>query len=515
MPTDDAPPVPATVPAPPVAGRLALPPFLARLVAANRAAGIPRLLERLDAHGVIANFAAPPAARQGLWFTDSDLYKWIEAAAWAGDVDELEPVVEAVLGAQSPDGYLNTNFGRDGQLPRWHDLSWSHELYCAGHFVQAAVARFRSQGRSDLLDAAERFADCIARELPAGARDRHPVIEMALVDLYRVTGKPRHLDLAVDLADRVEWRGWDRLEGHAVCALYFASGMTDLAVETGDAARVAAVRRWYEALLAESVYLTGAVGGRWVAEAVGEPYELPQARSYTETCAAVAAIQWHERMHRLTADPRALEWRTITLHNAFAAGVGEGGDEWFYATPQATSCRAEPHPWIGDRMPADIAGPLPLRRAPWRDVTCCPPNAARLLAALPHSQFPVVVPDSAPSDAQWVEANHRVESLRGAVALSREPFVYCFEQIDQPDGIDVRDIAVDVDAPVVETTVDGLDVVALRVQGFELRADSLYRPLTRGRACEFVAIPYPSFARRGPSPMITWVSRAPVGTTTG
>jgi hypothetical protein len=101
------------------------------------------------------------------------------------------------------------------------------------------------------------------------------------------------------------------------------------------------------------------------------------------------------------------------------------------------------------------------------------------------------------------------------VALWREPFVYCFEEIDQPGGIDVRDIAVDVDAPVVETTVDGLDVVALRVQGFELRADSLYRPLTRGRACEFVAIPYPSFARRGPSPMITWVSRAPVGTTTG
>lgn len=503
--------------APSVAGATPVSPFLARLVAANRARGIPRLLERLDAHGVLANFTSPPAERRGLWFTDSDLYKWIEAAAWAGDVDELEPVVEAVLGSQCPDGYLNTNFGRDGQLPRWHDLSWSHELYCSGHFMQAAVARFRSLGRSDLLDAAERFADCIARELPAGARDRHPVIEMALVDLYRVTGKARHLDLAVDLADRVEWRGWDRLQGHAVCALYFASGMTDLAIETGDAARRDAVSRWYDALLAESVYLTGAVGGRWVAEAVGEPYELPQSRSYTETCAAVAAIQWHERMHRLTGDPRALAWRAITMHNAFAAGVAEVGDEWFYATPHATSCRAEEHPWIGDTMPAEIAGPLPLRRAPWRDVTCCPPNAARLLAALPHSELlldPLGLLGPA-GVAEWVEANHRVESLRGAVALWRAPFVYCFEGADQPDGVDVRDIAVDIDAPVVETTVDGLDGIALRVRGFELRADSLYRPVTRGRAREFVAIPFANFARRGPSPMIMWVNRAPVGTTTG
>lgn len=508
--------MPTATPIP--ASAVPLSPFWAERVAANRAVGIPRLLERLESHGVIANFVVDPPARQGLWFTDSDLYKWMEAAAWAGDVAELDDVVEIVLRAQRPDGYLNTNFGREAQLPRWHDLSWSHELYCAGHFMQAAVARSRVMGRSDLLDAAERLADCIARELPDGARDRHPVIEMALAELYRATGRARHLDLATALTDRVEWRSWPRLEGHAVCALYFAAGMADLAIETGDAARSEAVRRWYDALLADSVYLTGAVGGRWVAESVGEPYELPQARSYTETCAAVAAIQWHERMHRLTGDPRAIEWRTITLHNAFAAGVGEGGDEWFYATPHATSCRAEDHPWIGDPLPAQIAGPLPLRRAPWRDVTCCPPNAARLLASLPHSALPLA-PNTSRNDtdaaAEWIEANHRVESLRGAVALWRAPFVYCFEEIDQPDGVDVRDIAVDVDAPVVEIAVEGLDAIALRVRGFELRADSLYRPVTRGRAREFVAIPFALFARRGPSAMIMWVNRAPVGTATG
>ncbi len=482
-----------------------LPGLWADRVRRNREVAIPRLLERLDHHGVIDNFR-PEVERRGFWFTDSDLYKWMEAAAWAGDVAELESVVDIVLEAQDHDGYLNTNFGRDGQIPRWHDLSWSHELYCAGHFMQAAVARRRVQGRDDLLDAAERFADCIARELPSEVRDRHPVIEMALVELSRATGNARHLDLAIDLADRVPWGDWARLEGHAVCALYFASGLTDLAIETGDRRRRAAVERWYDAMLGESVYLTGAVGGRWVAEAVGEPYELPQSRSYTEACAAVAAIQWHERMHHLTGDPRALEWRSITLENALAVAVSDAGDEWFYATPHATSCSSELHPWIGDRLPAEIAGPVPLRRAPWRDVTCCPPNVTRLLAALAHSELQLA-PDDGTATSEWVEANHRVESLRGAVALVRGPIVYCFEAIDQPPGVDVRDIAVDVNAPIDAFELDGVDGPALRVRGYELQADALYRPTTRGRAREFIAIPFRCFARRGETPMVMWVNR--------
>jgi hypothetical protein len=489
-----------------VTSAASLPPFWAERVRRNRERAIPRLLERLAGHGVVDNFR-PGTERRGLWFTDSDLYKWMEAAAWAGDVAELEPVVETVLAAQEPDGYLHTNFGREGQLPRWHDLSWSHELYCAGHFVQAAVARVRVQGRADLLDAAERLADCVARDLPPGARDHHPVIETALVDLFRATQHARHLDLARDLADRVPWPAWDRLQGHAVCALYFASGLTDLALETGDERRAEAVRRWHADLLAHSVYVTGGIGGRWVGEAVGEPYELPQARSYTEVCAAVAAIGWHRRMHALTGDHEAMRWLLRTLHNAFLAGVGEAGDEWFYAVPHATTCTADESPWIGDRTPAAVAGPLPLRRAPWRDVTCCPTNATRLLASLPHLGLPLVEPGDAP--AWWVTAHHRVESLGGRVALEREPFVYCFEGLDQPAGVDVRDIAVDPDAPVETVRVDGLDAVALRVRGTVLDADRLYSPATRARAATFTAVPFHAFANRGPSPMVVWVHRAP------
>jgi DUF1680 family protein len=108
-------------------------------------------------------------------------------------------------------------------------------------------------------------------------------VEMALVELYRETGTARYLDLAAFFCDQLPWQRWDRLWGHAVCALYFASGLTDIAIETGDNTRTDAVRRWWNELHTTSTYVTGAVGGRWTAEAVGEPYELPLARSSTET----------------------------------------------------------------------------------------------------------------------------------------------------------------------------------------------------------------------------------------
>ncbi|MGZ4675812.1 MAG: glycoside hydrolase family 127 protein [Acidimicrobiia bacterium] len=357
---------------------------------ANARRGIPFLYEQLEAHGIVDNFrrlaGARSVPRRGFWFTDSDLYKWMEAAAWVG-APELDDVVAAVLAAQADDGYLNTNFAGD---ERFAHLEWSHELYCLGHFIQAAVARKRAQGREDLLNAAVRCADLMGRVFGAGKRserDRHPVVEMALVELYRETGTARYLDLATFFCDQVPWHGWDRLWGHTVCALYFACGLTDVAIETGDEARIDTVRRWWADLVSTSTYVTGAVGGRWTAEAIGEPYELPLARSYTETCGAVAAAQWHARMLALDGDARAADALEQVLHNALLAGVSLAGDEWFYASPHATTCRPEEHPWIGEELPAQIAGPLPLRRAPWRDVTCCPPNVNRALATLPGQLY--------------------------------------------------------------------------------------------------------------------------------
>jgi uncharacterized protein len=190
---------------------------------AARRVGVPALLARLEEHGVVENFriraGRSRAARRGLWFTDSDLYKWMEAACWAGDAirPDLDAVCDDVLAAQLSDGYLNTHFESDD---RFRNLDWSHELYCLGHFIQAAVARFRAQRVDDLLTGARAAADLLCNEFgPASAgseqRDRHPVVEMALVELYRVTGAARYLDLAVALCDRVTSRG-----PCGVCALF-------------------------------------------------------------------------------------------------------------------------------------------------------------------------------------------------------------------------------------------------------------------------------------------------------
>jgi DUF1680 family protein len=560
---------------------------------ANARSGVPRLYERFEAHGVVDNFrrlsGERAAPRRGLWFTDSDLYKWMEAAAWVGAA-ELEAVVPLVLAAQEHDGYLNTNFGADA---RFVDLDWSHELYCMGHFIQAAVARKRAQGRDDLLDAAVRCADLMGRVFGPDrrvARDRHPVVEMALVELYRETATARHLDLAAFFCDQVPWQSWERLWGHAVCALYFACGLTDLAIETGNEARADAVRRWWTELETTSTYVTGAVGGRWTAEAVGEPYELPLARSYTETCGAVAAAQWHARMLQLDGDSRAADALERVLHNALLAGTSIEGDEWFYANPHATTCRPEEHPWIGEGLAAQIAGPLPLRRRPWRDVTCCPPNVNRALASLPGQlygtdargglwvhlfasshvragEFELDVDTDLPwsgrvtitvraapaheaslfvrrpgwsnatfagtyhedrrawSPGDVVEldlavatrllvANPRVESTRGSVAVSRGPFVYCFEGIDNAGVDDLRDLGLRDDTSFEEThdlSVTG-GITTLTCAATVTDPARLYRPVASEdgtpRPIMATAIPYYAWANRGPSPMTIWLNRA-------
>ena len=361
-------------------------------VAANRTSGIPMLFERLEEHGVIDNFrrrSGKPVDRRGFWFTDSDLYKWMEAAAWSLSAGEdsgvagmLDAAIEAVIGAQDADGYLNTNFEPDSRFP---DLSWSHELYCAGHLFQAAVADHRATGRTDLLDAAARLADFLCSEFGPGhreERDHHPEVETALIELHRETGTARYLDLAEFFLGLQPYRDWQELWGHAVCALYYASGLTDLAVETGDPEIRAALEQLWESMVGEKSYVTGGVGGRWVSESFGRAYELPNEGAYAETCGGVAAVHWAWRMLTLTGESRYADQLELALHNAFLAGVSLSADEWFYANPLATRAGAEEHPFIGEKLPEQIAGPFPLRRRRWRDVTCCPPNANRLLASL-------------------------------------------------------------------------------------------------------------------------------------
>ena len=360
---------------------------------ANRVAGLPRLHDRLEAHGVVDNFrrkVGNGSERRGLWFTDSDLYKWMEGAAWSlasnADADleaRLNDAVEAVVAAQDADGYVNTNFEPDGRFP---DLAWSHELYCAGHLFQAAVALHRTTGRRDLLDASTRFADFLGREFGPGGRDdrdRHPGVETALVELARSTGRNHDVDLARTLLDRVPHSSWDHLSGHAVCALYFECGLADVAIESGEPAIAEELATRWRDLVDTRSYVTGGVGGRWVGESVGRPYELPVESAYAETCSTIAAAHWAWRMLALTGEVEYADHLEWVLHNGVLAGVSLGCDEWFYANPLVFAPDEEQNPFIGDTLPLEIAGPLPLRRREWRDVTCCPTNVVRLLASLP------------------------------------------------------------------------------------------------------------------------------------
>jgi DUF1680 family protein len=284
-----------------------------------------------------------------------------------------------------------------GGADRYADLVMGHELYCIGHLLQAAVAAHRVSPDDDLWQAALAAADHLT--VAFGANDSvegHPIVEMALVELYRETGTTAYLDLAshfVDgrgrgqlrghgrepsyFSDRVPAREATSVEGHAVRAMYLAAGVADVVAEGRDDAShglATALRRQWRHMARTKTYLTGGLGSRWDGEAFGDPYELPPDRAYAETCAAIGSIQWAWRMLLATGDAVFADLIERTVFNGFAAGVSRSGDEYFYVN--ALQVRA-------DAAPQDHRSPA-LGRHGWFDVACCPPNIMRTIASL-HS----------------------------------------------------------------------------------------------------------------------------------
>jgi hypothetical protein len=324
-------------------------------------------------------------------FSDSDVYKWLEALAWETQREpspELERLAaettELVAAAQQPDGYLNSYWQLDGR-ERWSDLEMGHELYCAGHLIQAGVAAART-GSPRLLGVARRVADLLVDVFGSDSdprTDGHPEIEVALVELYRETADRRYLDLADKLTGRRGYgifaggrfelpyyqdvepvRGSRSIVGHAVRALYLAAGVTDLHAETGDEALLEAMLAQWDDLVSTKLYLTGGVGSRHYGEAIGDPYELPPDRAYCETCASIASIMWNWRLLLVTGESRFADLIERTLYNGFLAGHSLDGASFFYANPLQSRG--------GDA------------RHSWNPVACCPPNIMRLLASLHH-----------------------------------------------------------------------------------------------------------------------------------
>jgi DUF1680 family protein len=375
----------------------------------NREVTLPYGAEQLERAGNYGNLRLAAGASGGeyaglpLPFLDSDVYKWLEAVSW-----ELgrapSPALEALAGeaialvaaAQEPGGYLDSYYQVLKPGVRYEELPMGHELYCAGHLVQAAVARARATGRTDLLDIAIRVVDDVERALGPSGRPGvcgHPVIETALIELYRLTGEERHLALATCFIDR---RGHGLLgpgtygpayyqddrpvreatsvTGHAVRALYLASGVADAYLETGERALLDASAAQWREMVATRTYLTGGVGSRHRDESFGDPYELPPDRAYCETCAAIASIMWSWRMLLATGEAAYADLVERTLYNGFLSGLSLDGRSFFYVNPLQLR-PAHQEPW--NRRGAAA-------RAGWYKCACCPPNVMRLISSLHH-----------------------------------------------------------------------------------------------------------------------------------
>ncbi|OUE28398.1 Non-reducing end beta-L-arabinofuranosidase [Clavibacter michiganensis] len=376
----------------------------------NRAETIPHAIASMTAAGNLDDLRAAidgpgerPVPRYP--FLDTDVYKTLEGIAYEvgrGSADAasrafLAEATDVLERVQADDGYIGSYVQRPGSdRAPWTDLAWGHELYNLGHLIQAAVADSRQGGDGRLLAVARRFADAAVREFGAGGRGEvcgHPEVEMALVELFRETGERAYLDLASAFVDRRghgtvatrifpaeyfqdahPFREMPAVTGHAVRMAYLAAGATDVATETGDAELLAASVRLFDDAVRTRLYVTGGLGSRHSDEAIGDAYELPSERSYSETCAAIAVMQWAWRLFLATGEPRFLDAHETVLLNAYAVGLSSDGTGFFYDNPLQR--RPDHHAQSG----AETEGEL--MRRPWFTCPCCPPNIVRWMSEL-------------------------------------------------------------------------------------------------------------------------------------
>ncbi|MFF8847594.1 glycoside hydrolase family 127 protein [Streptomyces sp. NPDC015127] len=383
--------------------------FWAALQQTNASATLDHCEEWMERLGWLANFdrvadATTAPDRPGWCFSDSEVYKLIEALAWeygrSGDPSHdraVRRLTARIARAQDADGYLNTCYGHTGQQPRYSDLESGHELYCTGHLLQAAVARLRTVGADELVDLARRAADHVCATFgPDGTPGicGHPEIELGLAEFGRALGESRYVDQAQLFLERrghrtlkdiplgrayfqddVPIRKAGTWRGHAVRALYLSAAAVDVAVERDDRDLLAAIERQWTNGVSRRTYLTGGMGSRHQDEGFGEDWELPPDRAYCETCAGVASIMVSWRLHLATGQVRYADLIERTFFNVIATSPSADGRAFFYANPlhQRTAGTA---PGDAEVSPRAEGG----SRAAWFDVSCCPTNVARTLA---------------------------------------------------------------------------------------------------------------------------------------
>lgn len=384
------------------------------------------LIEGAEPSHALRNFRIAAGLEQGefygMVFQDSDVAKWLEAVGYllaAKSDPDLEiladGVIDLIASAQQPDGYLNTYYTVKEPGMRWSNLCECHELYCAGHMIEAGVAYYQGTGKRKLLDIVCKFADYIDTVFgsePGKLKgyDGHQEIELALIKLYRVTGNEKYLELSSYFLNErgnkpyyydEEWikrgktyhwqssfmieekeysqahlpvRKQDKAEGHAVRAVYMAAGMVDVAVEKKDKELLEACRRLWSNIVSKRMYITGGIGSMAQGEAFSLDYDLPNDTVYAETCASIGLIFFANRMLQVEARAEYANVMERALYNTVIGGMSQDGTKFFYVNP----LEVNPHV-CGKNKNYDHIKP---ERQGWFGCACCPPNVARLLASL-------------------------------------------------------------------------------------------------------------------------------------
>ncbi|MBS1713972.1 MAG: glycoside hydrolase family 127 protein [Armatimonadetes bacterium] len=377
--------------------------------------GLPHQLRQCEETGRIENFRraarGDSSGHEGLYFNDSDVYKWLEAASYGLNVDpdwsgkaQVDATIATVAEAQNADGYIGTPFQIGALEQRWKALTAKHELYCIGHLIEAAVAHKEATGLSSLFDIGRRAADHVRETFDDQVPPRacgHQEIELAFARLTEATGDEAYRSLGAKMIqargarpssfehefsdpiaaelnkgylplvfpegaydgtyfqDHVPFLDQDRPVGHAVRAMYYYCGALDCWDDPGV---VPALRKVWTNLVKSRIYVTGGIGSAGRNEGFTDDYDLPNLDAYAETCAAIGLVFWAARMSRATGDAGYADTLERALYNAALSGVSLTTDRYFYVNPLESR---------GHHL-----------RRPWFSCACCPPNIARTVLSV-------------------------------------------------------------------------------------------------------------------------------------
>lgn len=571
----------------------------------------------------------------GMVFQDSDVAKWLEATAYSLSLfpDEAlekrcDEIIELIEKAQHPDGYLNTYFTMKSPEKRWTNLFEAHELYCAGHMMEAAVAYAKSTGKNKLLNIMSRMADHIYNHFiveKAEGYPGHPEVELALMRMYRATGNEKYLELSKHFVNvrgvdsdyfaketkNRDWYVWNmdskdkentqshapvreqkEAVGHAVRAVYLYTGMADLAAATGDTTLVKACENLWENLTNRRMYVTGAIGSAYEGESFTKDYHLPNDTAYAETCAAIGLIFFARKMIDLKKDSKYADVMERAFYNGVLAGMELDGTRFFYVNP------LEVIPGISGM--AKTHHHALAQRPKWFSCACCPPNVARLLPSIASYAWceegdtiysnlyiggtldvsdtlggKIIIETTYPNQGQiqykfepvekemhmtlairvpsWSEkteillngkkleyeskagyvyvsgpftkgdvvmlnldmkvnrifAKNTISENNGKVALSRGPFIYCIEGVDNEE--DILSLRVNKDSEVhlikeiTEGTLSG--IIEITLEGYKLSTEDHPYTTNRPKAnpCKIKAVPYYVWGNRGLNQMRVWI----------